>query len=263
MKKLLSISDAENLTMEQVWSLYRKYISSSQVQLLGTFSPGRELVDYAEGCYIFLKSGKKILDLTGGIGVLNHGHNHKEIIKARIEFQNKKRMEVHKNFFSPYTAALSSNIAALLPGDLNISFFPNSGAEAVEGALKMAFKYHQGLRSTVLHSDISFHGKLLGAASVTGSPELNFKFPRIGGTDSFVYGDHKDFLRVVDIHRKESGESDIYAVIIEPLNASSMRSIDSGQLKLIREVCTREKIVLIFDEVYTGWGKTGKLFNFM
>jgi putrescine aminotransferase len=65
-------------------------------------------------------------------------------------------MEVHKNFLSPYVAALSHNLAQLLPDDLNISYFPNSGAEAVEGAVKLAYKYHNGWRGTVLHSDISF-----------------------------------------------------------------------------------------------------------
>ena len=82
-------------------------------------------------------------------------------------------MEVHKTIFSPYLAALSHNIAQLLPKDLDYSFFCNSGAEAVEGAMKLAYKYHDGSRKTILHSDISFHGKLLGSASITASKEEN------------------------------------------------------------------------------------------
>ena len=88
-------------------------------------------------------------------------------------------MEVHKYFFSPYLAALSHDIAALLPDDLDIVYLPNSGAEAIEGALKIAYKAHAGNRSRVLHSDISYHGTLLGAASVSGSKELWFRFPEI------------------------------------------------------------------------------------
>ena len=114
-------------------------------------------------------------------------HNHPRILSARRNFNKMKRMEVHKTFFSPYLAALSHNVAELLPGDLNISYFPNSGGEAVEGALKMAYKFHNGNRKFVLHSDISFHGKLLGAASLTGSPELDFKFPQIPNVESFEY----------------------------------------------------------------------------
>ena len=262
-RPLLSVADAENLAIEDVWRLYRRHISESQVELLGTFGPGRELVDHAEGCYIVLRSGTRVLDLTGGIGVLNHGHNHPAILETRRLFEQRKRMEVHKNYLSPYTAALSANVAAVLPADLEVSFFPNSGSEAVEGAVKMAYKFHGGARSTVLHADISFHGKLLGAASLTGSPELSFTFPQIPGVDSFEYEDFTSLVEAVDRCRKADGTSDVYAIIVEPLNASSMRSLDQDFLIGLRRLCNDEGIVLIFDEVYTGWGKTGTLFNFM
>lgn len=262
-RRLLSVADAENLSIEEVWQLYRRHISASQVELLGTFGPGRELVDYAEGCYIFLRSGKRVLDLTGGIGVLNHGHNHPAILETRRLFEQRKRMEVHKNYLSPYTAVLSANVAAVLPADLEVSYFPNSGSEAVEGAVKMAYKFHGGTRSTVLHADISFHGKLLGAASLTGSPELSFTFPQIPGVGSFEYGNFASLAESVDRHRKADGTSDIYGIIVEPLNASSMRSLDPDFMIGLRKLCDEEGIVLIFDEVYTGWGKTGTLFNFM
>lgn len=261
--RLLSVEEAEQLGIEQVWDLYRSHVNASQVELIGSFSFGRELVDSASGCYITLRSGRRILDMTGGIGVLNHGHNHPRILETRRRFEERSRMEVHKNFFSPYTAALSANVANVMPGDLTISYFPNSGAEAVEGALKMAFKYHDGARSTVLHSDISFHGKLLGAATLTGSPELHFRFPGIPGTDSFEYGRIESVEAAIARHRKADGSSDIYAIIVEPLNASSMRTCSPEFLLRLRDLCTREGIVLVFDEVYTGWGKTGTLFNFM
>jgi len=259
---LYQLKDIPDLTIGKVHDLYRKYVNAGQVDLIASFGFGRELVDYAEGVWIYTKNKRKILDVTGGIGVLNHGHNHPRILKARIEYQNNKSMEVHKNYFSPSLAALSSNIASLLPGDLNISYFPNSGAEAVEGALKMAFKYNQGKRRTVLYSDIAFHGKLLGAASVTGSPELSFKFPQIPNTVPFVYNDIKSVKQLVN-KNTINGKSDVYAIIIEPFNASSLRQCNSGFLKDLREMCYKEDIVLIFDEVYSGWAKTGRLFHFM
>ena len=89
---------------------------------------------------MYTKEGKKILDFTGGLGVLGLGHNHPRIINARINFQKNKKIEVHKIIFSKYMAALSSNISFLLPNDLNKSFFLNSGAEAVEAAIKVCFK---------------------------------------------------------------------------------------------------------------------------
>ena len=260
---LLTVADAENLTIDQVWDYYRKHINASQVELLGAFGPGRDLVDYSEGCYIYLKSGRRILDLTGGIGVLNHGHNHPAILATRRDFETRKRMEVHKNYLSPYTAALSANLAKILPGDLDVSYFPNSGAEAVEGAVKMAYKFHNGQRQQIRHSDISFHGKLLGAAGLTGSPELHFDFPSIPGVGTFEYNNLDSVRSAVAAARKPDGTSDIYAIIVETLNASSMRPCSTEFLTGLRELCDREGIVLIFDEVYTGWGKTGTLFNFM
>jgi Aminotransferase class-III len=87
-----------------------------------------ELLTIAEGCWICTRDGRRILDFTGGVGVLNHGHNHPRILAVRKKFAEQRRMEVHKTYFSPYVAALSHNLAQLLPGDLSMSFFPNSGA---------------------------------------------------------------------------------------------------------------------------------------
>jgi len=260
---LLSSSSASALSIKDIHEMYSKYVSSSQVDLISSFLFGNETVEYSEGCYIHTKQSNRILDLTGGIGVLNHGHNHPRILKVRKEFNEKKRMEVHKNFFSPYVAVLSHNIAQLLPNDLNISYFPNSGAEAVEGAMKMAYKYHDGKRKSILHTDISFHGKLLGAASITGSPELHFDFPKIPGSYSFKYDDIDSVVNLIGRLRNDDGSSDVYAIVVEPLNASSMRSCSSHFLVRLRELCDNENIILIFDEVYSGWGKTGHLFNFM
>lgn len=263
MAELIGLSECEELTVEEVHDLYRRHISRSQVSLIGTFGFGRDLVDHAEGCWITLRDGRRILDFTGGIGVLNHGHNHPRLLAARRRFQEKRRMEVHKNFFSPYVAALGHNLAALLPGDLNISYFPNSGAEAVEGAVKLAYKYHGGHRGAVLHTDISFHGKLLGAGSLTASPELHFHYPKIPGTDHFGFGDLDSFKLALERHRLPDGSSDVYAVVLEPYSASSLQAAPERFLREVRRLCDELDIVLIFDEVYTGWGKTGTLFHFM
>ena len=256
--RLLSVEDAENLDIKQVHNLFKEYISKSQVELIGSFGFGNDLVDYAEGSYIFLKNGKKIIDFTGGIGVLGHGHNHPRIIEQRKKFQEKKRMEVHKNYFSPYMAALSHNFAELMPGDLKYSFFPNSGSEAVEGAVKMAYKYHEGERTSILVSNISFHGKLLGAASFTKSPELHFDFPQIQNVEQFEYNSIDSLKKLV-----ENNPQKYFAVLVEPFSASSLVELSTDFLVELRDICTRYNIVLIYDEVYTGWGKTGSLMNFM
>ncbi|MFI5571317.1 aspartate aminotransferase family protein [Streptomyces sp. NPDC051740] len=263
MPELLTLDDAENLGIDQVHDLYGKYISRSEASLLGTFGFGRDLVDSAEGAWIQLRDGRRLLDFTGGVGVLSHGHNHPRILAARDRFRERRRMEVHKIYLSPYVAALGHNLAALLPGDLNISYFPNSGAEAVEGAVKLAYKYHGGRRGTILHTDISFHGKLLGAGSLTASSEIHFEYPRLPGTDSFAYGDLESFRLALERHTDERGRSDVYAVVLEPFSASSLRECSAEFLYEARRLCTEQDILLIFDEVYTGWGKTGQLFHFM
>lgn len=261
-KRLLSVQDAESLAIEEVWRLYAEHINPYQVELLGAFGPGRKRVIFSEGNYIIEADGSKILDLTGGIGVLNHGHNHPAILQTRQNFQLHKRMEVHKSYFSPYVAALSHNIAMVLPGDLSVSYFPNSGAEAVEGAIKLAFKAIGHQRDTVAYSHISFHGKLLKAGGVTGSPENHFKFPTNLKTAKFRFNDVED-LRKVFQDSVTNGASRIYALILEPLNASSMTFATEEFLREARRLCDFHGVALIFDEVYSGWGKTGHLFNFM
>ncbi|HEX2418405.1 MAG TPA: aminotransferase class III-fold pyridoxal phosphate-dependent enzyme [Micromonosporaceae bacterium] len=228
-----------------------------------SFGFGRELVERAAGAHLYTRDGRKILDLTGGVGVLNHGHNHPRVIAARERFQQRQRMEVHKTYFSPYLATLGHNLAEVLPGDLNMSFLPNSGAEAVEGAVKLAYKYHGGRRSQILRSDISFHGKLLGSGGLTGGAQNHFAFPTIPGIGSFCYDDLGSVRDAVSAARRKDGRCDVYALLIEPFSASTMRWCSEEFLRGLRELCTAEDIVLIFDEIYTGWGKTGTMFYFM
>lgn len=263
MPKLMTLEDCDSLTSDQVQNLYRKHVNSARVDLLSVFGFAHDIASHSEGLWIYLKNGKKILDFTGGIGVLSHGHNHPRILKIRQQFQNQKRMEVHKNFYSQYVAGLSANIASLLPGDLSYCFFPNSGSEAVDGALKTAFKYHNGNRQYILHSNISFHGKLFGPASVTNSPENFFPYPKIPNTRMFKYDDIDSLKNIVAELRKDNGESAVAGIVYEPMNVSNMRISSEAFLRELRSICDKENIVLIFDEVYSGWTKTGHLFNFM
>ena len=261
--KLYKIEDIENLNIDEVKLLYNDYVSPSQVKLLSSFDFGHDLSETSKGSYIYTKKGKKILDFTGGFGVLNHGHNHERILNARINFQKKNKVEVHKNFLCPYLAALSHNISKILPGNLNVSYLPNSGAEANEGAIKLAYKYHGGKRKYILHSDISFHGKLLGTGSISHSPEVKFKFPGIENTDSFKWNDIKNLKEKINKYENTKDNPDIFAIIIEPFSASSLLECSESFLRELREICNKKKIILIFDEIYTGWGKTGEYFYFM
>ena len=143
-KKIYTIEEADSLSIQEIKNLYANFINPNQTKIFSSLPFGNEIFDKAEGVFLFTQAGKKILDFTGGGGVLGLGHNHPKVLNARINFQTKKKVEVHKIIFSKYMAALSSSLAYLLPDKLNKSFFLNSGAEAVEAAMKICFKYYKG-----------------------------------------------------------------------------------------------------------------------
>ncbi len=263
MADLFRWEECSEFDIRQVKDLYQQYVSKSQPEVFSPFGFGQTTATTAEGIIIQTGDGQEILDFTGGIGVLNHGHNHPRILKARIQYQQGKRVEVHKNYLSEYIAGLSHNIAQLLPEDLNISYFCNSGAEAVEGAVKLAYKYHRDSREYILRADIAFHGKLLGTGGLTGSPELHFKFPTIPNIEDFEYNNTRSIQSKIDTLRKPDGSSNVYAVLLEPFSASSLRECSGEFLTELQTLCRENDILLIFDEVYTGWAKTGELFYFM
>ena len=260
---LLRLEDAEALGVDEVLGLYRDFVNPGQAEIFSTFGFGQTLFSRAKGMYMTTVDGREILDFTGGFGVLSHGHNHSRILDARIRFQQRERMEVHKVVVSPYLAALSHNIATLLPAGLNKCFLPNSGAEAVEGALKATHKFHGGTRKHVLHSDISFHGKLIASGAISGSNGDADQFPEFPNTRAFAYNDLASVEEAVRELRTAGGACDVYALIVEPYNASSMTGATTAFLQGLRAICDRESIMLIFDEVFTGWGKSGSLFAFL
>lgn len=262
-KGLISVSEAEALSTREVEALYADFISPRQVRLFKRLSPSRDQVDTAIGPWLNMKSGARVLDLTGGIGVLGHGHNHPRILHARKKFSEKRKMEVNKSFLSPYSAALAHNLAQVLPGGLQYSYFPNSGAEAVEGAVKMAFKYFGGERDSVVVSNIGFHGKTLGAGSLTQSKESSYPFPKISNVFSAKYGDIESWAEMLSRLKNRDGSSRVYAAVVEPLSSSAMQEASAEFLLKLRKLCDEYGTILIFDEVYTGWGRTGQLFNFM
>ena len=261
--KLLTLQDCENLDIKKIRSLYKDYVNPGLENILYSFGAGEMLVDHSEGVWMYTTDGRKILDVSGGMGVLTLGHNHPRILAARIHYQQQKHMEVHKTVFSAYQAVLSHNIAQLLPGDLDYPFFCNSGAEAVEGAMKIAYKYHGGNRKYILHADISFHGKLLGSGGMTNTLENSFKFLTIPGIESFNYQDLDSVKKQIAQLRQPNGDSDVYALIIEPFNAITVTNASDEYLRQLRQICDDEGILLIIDEVYCGWCKTGNYFRFM
>jgi len=253
--KLYGWEECIDFDLGTTQQLYRQFVNPKQVEILASFRFGRTTVVEAEGLTLHTADGRTVLDFTGGNGVLNHGHNHPRILAARIRYQEQKRPEVHKSFLSPFLAALSHNIAQLLPAELEKTYLCNSGAEAVEGAVKLAYMAHGGDRQHILHSDLSYHGKTLGAGGLTASPEQHFDFPTIPHRLCYRWDDLANVRELVEQHAGE-----VYALLVEPMSASSLLRCSPEFLRGVREICDRQGIVLIFDEVYTGWAKTGELF---
>ena len=99
-KKIYTIDEASKLNINQVQELYKEYINPNQTSIFSSLPYGNDTFETAEGMHLYTTNGKKILDFTGGQGVLGLGHNHPRIINARINFQKEKRIEVHKIIFS-------------------------------------------------------------------------------------------------------------------------------------------------------------------
>ena len=258
-KKLYSIDEAKKLTIADVQKLYSDYINPNQTKIFSSLPFGNELFEEAEGVFMFTSSGKKILDFTGGLGVLGLGHNHPRIINARINFQKEKKVEVHKIIFSKYMAALSSSISSLLTENLNKSFFSNSGAESVEAAIKICFKSYNGKKKNILFSDKSYHGKLIGSGSVSGSYRYNNQFPSMENCSSFKFNDVNDLEEKV---KKFSSEGGVYCIIIEPFSASLLKSCSEQFINKLFELKKKFDFQIVFDEVFTGFYKSKKMFYF-
>ena len=258
-KKLYTIEDAKKLSINEIHEIYKKFINPNQTNIFSSLPFGNDIFQKAEGVYMYSSTGKKILDFTGGLGVLGLGHNHQEILKARIDFQKEKEIEVHKIIFSKYMAALSSSISYLLPENLTKSFFLNSGAEAVEAAIKVCFRSLKSKKKFILFSNKSYHGKLIGSGSISGSYRKDNQFPEMENCENFNFNDPVDLEKRVIECEKIGG---VYSVIIEPFSASLLQPCSDVFMNKLFELKRKYGFKIIFDEVFTGFFKSKKMFYF-
>ena len=258
-RKLYTIDEAKNLSITDIHRLYKDFVNPNQTDIFSLLPFGNDTFETAEGVYLFSSGGKKILDFTGGLGVLGLGHNHPKILEARINFQKEKRLEVHKIIFSKYLAALSSSIASLLPSNLTKSFFLNSGAEAVEAAIKISYKSFKSKKKYILYSNKSYHGKLIGSGSISGSYKIKNQFPEMQNCEDFKFNDPEDLERKILELENKGG---IYAIVIEPYSASLLESCSNEFIEKLFALKRKYKFKVIFDEVFTGFFKSKKMFYF-
>ncbi|MFN8713919.1 MAG: aspartate aminotransferase family protein [Bacteroidota bacterium] len=209
-------------------------------------------IERAEGSYLFDASGKRYTDLIAGISVSNVGHRHPHVLAA-IHAQLDKYMHlmVYGEYVQTPQVRLAQKLASLLPAPLDCTYFTNSGAEAIDGALKLA-KRVTG-RSQLISFRNAYHGSTHGPLSIMGSETFKTAFRPLL-PDTFIL-DYNDFGQLLHITERTA------AVVIEAVQAESGAIVPAaGFLEAVRARCTETGTLLILDEIQTGFGRTGKLF---
>ena len=207
-----------------------------------------------QGCWLTDLDGRRFLDFVAGYGCLNTGHNHPAISQALQGYLQAQFPTFIQYLSAPLHASLlAQRLAALAPGGLNRVFFSNSGTEAVEAALKLALAASD--KRSVVYCDNGYHGKTLGALSVTGRAKHRTPFePLLPRCDSLPFGDLHALRR-----RLEHG--DVAAFIVEPIQGEGGVILPPpGYLAGVRALCDEFDCLWILDEIQTGLGRTGKLF---
>ena len=205
----------------------------------------------ASGCYVYDEQGRKYLDLYGGHAVISIGHAHPKYIEALSE--QLKRIGFYSNFVkNTLQEELAETLGAVSGYPDYALFLSNSGAEANENALKLA-SFHTG-KKKILAFRKAFHGRSAGAVAVTDNPSIRAPY---NSTDNVVFVDINDAQAV----EKELAGGEYAAAIIEGIQGvAGIIAPSDDFLKQLREICSRHSVLLILDEIQSGYGRTGKFF---
>jgi len=209
-------------------------------------------IEKAEGVFMYGPNGEKYLDLISGVSVSNTGHRHPKVVEAvKKQVDSYLHLMVYGEMIQSPQVRYAKRLSELLPPNLSVCYFVNSGSEAVEGALKLAKKYTG--KSRIIYFRNSYHGSTHGALSIQGSNIYKNAFrPLLPDT---VQIDFNNFVSLDSIDNRTA------CVIIEPVQAEAgVIYPTNGFLEEIRSRCSRTGALLIFDEVQTGFGRTGHMF---
>lgn len=226
--------------------------------LIKAYSPLSPVLEKGDGVFLYDIHGNKYLDFGSGIGVNSLGYNNK-ILNDSIKAQLDKIQHVSNIFLNPTTVELSNKLTSM--AKMSKVFFSNSGAESNEGAIKLArkysiLKYNSQKRTTILSLKKSFHGRTLATLKLTGQDKFHkyfYPFP-----EGFKYTERNDIKAF-----KKNLSSDVCAVILEAIQGEGgVYPLDEKFVLEVAKVCKDNDVLLIFDEVQCGIGRTGKLFGF-
>ena len=235
--------------------LMKDYIDEAESVLLHTYNRYQVVFDHGDGVHLYDMNGKKYLDFVSGIGVFALGYNNKEYndaLKAQID------KIVHTSNYYYNVPAIEAAKKIKEVSGMDRVFFTNSGAEAVEGAIKTARKYAYlkdgGTDHEIIAMEHSFHGRTMGALSVTGTPKYREAFqPMIGNIK---------FANLNDIDSVKAQITDkTCAIIMETVQGEGgIHPSDKAFLQEVRKICDEKDILLILDEIQCGMGRTGTMF---
>jgi acetylornithine/N-succinyldiaminopimelate aminotransferase len=225
--------------------------------LLPTYARVDLAFERGEGVWLIATDGERYLDFTSGVAVNALGHAHPRLVAAITE-QAQKLWHVSNLYRIPEGERLAARLCELSFADT--VFFCNSGAEAMEGAIKMARKFHaangQPDRFRIITFEGAFHGRTLATLAAGGNKKYLEGFgPPVEGFDQLPFGD-------IELVKKAIGPQTA-AILIEPVQGEGgVRVVPPSFLRALREVCDTHGLLLVFDEIQTGMGRTGELFAY-
>ena len=225
--------------------------------LMHTYAPLPIIITHGEGSCLFDENNKKYIDFTSGIGVSSVGYNNKKLNEAILNQLN-SFAHLSNIFLSTPTVELANKLTTI--SKMSKVFFSNSGAEANEGALKLAKKYsymkYGGKRNKILSLKDSFHGRTLATLTATGQDKFHKYFdPFPDGYDYVTPNSIEDF--------KEKLTDDVCAIIMEAIQGEGgVNLLNNNFVQEVCNVCKEKDVLIIFDEVQCGLGRTGHIFCF-
>ena len=234
----------------------QQIVDRDQKAYLPVFNRYKLVIDHGEGPYVFSVDGKKYIDFLGGIAVNVLGHNYAPLVKA-ISEQAARIIHISNLYYTQPQADAAAKLVKL--SGLDRAFFGNSGAEANEGAIKIARKYaHQFApdKSQIITALDSFHGRTLATLTATGQPKYHKGFEPLPAAFDYVHYN--------DIDELEQLMSDkTCAVMLETIQGEGgVYPPKNDYLKRVRELCNQHRALLILDEIQAGIGRSGKFFAY-
>ncbi len=255
----------------------KKYVWHPFTQMAEYVKHEPIIIERGEGCWLIDVDGKRYLDAVGSVWCNVHGHNVKELNEALIEQVNKIAHSTLLGLANVPSILLAKEVVDIAPEGLNHVFYSDDGSTAMEVALKMAYQYWQlkgeRKRTKFVKLEEAYHGDTIGSVSIGGIDlfhsmfrELMFETFKIPAPHPYRFEGTAEECRDYSLSKleevlKERG-GEIAAVVMEPLvqAAAGMIAHPEGFLKEVRELCDKYGVLLILDEVATGFGKTGKWF---